>query len=109
MEFHKERFDQSDAIPVLFGGDFNTVPHTDGGDSPASVKLLGNGFFDAYRSLHPDVKKYPSYTHMEGVRIDQIYYKGKGLKNTFSKVISSWKTGFPSDHFLIVSNFELDY
>lgn len=74
-----------------------------------SVKLLGNGFVDAYRSLHPDVKKYPSYTHMEGVRIDQIYYKGKGLKNTFTEVISTWKTGFPSDHFLIVSKFELDY
>lgn len=108
-DFHKERFDQSDAIPILFGGDFNAAPHTDGGDSPASVKLLGNGFVDAYRSLHPDVKKYPSYTHMEGVRIDQIYYKGKGLKNTFTEVISKWETGFPSDHFLIVSKFELDY
>lgn len=72
-DFHKERFKHSDTIPVIFGGDFNAVPPSDGGENPASVKLLGNGFTDAYRSLHPDLKKYPAFTHVEGVRIDQIY------------------------------------
>jgi len=42
-----------------------------------------------------------------GSRIDQLYYNGKGLKNISTKVVSEWSTGFPSDHFLIVSN--LDY
>ena len=29
------------------------------------------------------------------------------LKNSFTEVISTWPSGFPSDHFLIVSKFEL--
>ncbi len=109
FDFHKSRFENSDKVPVLFGGDFNAVPHTDGGKSPASKKLLEEGFTDAFRSLYPEVVKYPGVTHRNGKRIDQLYYKGKGLKNTSTEVISSWPTGFPSDHFLIVSKFKLDY
>ena len=106
FDFYNDRFKQSDGTPILFGGDFNAVPHTDGGESPASVKMLENGFIDAYRSFYPNVKSYPGYTHSEGLRIDQLYYKGKGFKNTFTEVISKWSGGFPSDHFLIVSKFE---
>lgn len=109
FEFHKTRFANTNNIPVIFGGDFNAVPHTDGGDSPASIKMLEEGFTDAFRSLYTDVEKYPGVTHRSGKRIDQLYYKGKGLKNTFTEVISSWSAGFPSDHYLIVSKFELDY
>lgn len=108
-DFHTERFADSETTPILFGGDFNAVPHTDGGDSPASVKMLDNGFTDAYRSLHPNVALDSAYTHNSGVRIDQLYYKGKGLENQTTEVINSWLTGFPSDHFLILSNFKLKY
>ena len=107
FDFHKSRFKGSDSIPVFFGGDFNAVPHTDGGKSPASKKMTEEGFIDAYRNMYPDVKKYPGFTHMEDLRIDQLYHKGKGLKNSFTEVISTWPSGFPSDHFLIVSKFEL--
>lgn len=107
-DFHERRFNDSDGVPILFGGDFNAVPHTDGGESIASERMLSSGFTDAYRSLHPDVKRYPAHTHNSGVRIDQLYYKGKGLKNTFTEVISTWPGGFPSDHFLILSKFELN-
>jgi exonuclease III len=107
FDFHKSRFENADQIPVLFGGDFNAVPHTDKGRSPASKKMLEEGFTDAYRSLYPDVDMYPGFSHRRGSRIDQLYYKGKGLKNNFTEVISSWPTGFPSDHFLIVSKFTL--
>jgi len=109
FNFHKSRFKNSDNIPILFGGDFNAVPHTDGGESPASKKLLGAEFTDAYRSLYPDVAKYPGFSHKSGNRIDQLYYKGKGLKNNSIEVISSWPTGFPSDHYFIVSKFNLNY
>ena len=71
--------------------------------------MLEEGFTDAFRSLYPDVKEYPGASHRSGRRIDQLYYKGKGLKNTSTKVVSSWPTGFPSDHFLIVSKFDLNY
>jgi exonuclease III len=109
FDFHKSRFQESDIIPTLFAGDFNAVPHMDGGNSPASRKLLDANFTDAFRSLYPDVQKYPGYSHQNGRRIDQLYYKGKGLKNTSTKIISTWPNGFPSDHFLIISTFDLNY
>jgi exonuclease III len=105
FDFHEE----SDIIPTLFAGDFNAVPHTDGGDSPASVALLEAGFTDAFRSLYPDVQEHPGASHRSGRRIDQLYYKGAGLKNTSTRVISTRPGGFPSDHFLILSTFDLDY
>ena len=109
FDFHQGRFAESDSIPVLFGGDFNAVPHTDGGDSPASIALMGAGFTDAFRSLHPDVAEWPGPTHRGGRRIDQLYYKGAGLRNTSTRVIYTRSRGFPSDHYLIVSRFALDY
>lgn len=108
FDFNKARFDNSDNIPVFFGGDFNAVPHTDGGKSPASKKMLEEGFTDAYRSLYPDVEKNPGFTHQGNFRIDQFYYKGRGLQNESTEVVSTWPTGFPSDHFLIVSKFKLN-
>lgn len=109
FSFHEARFAESDVIPTVFAGDFNAIPHTDGGDSPASQRLLDAGFTDAFRSLYPDVQAYPGYTHRSGQRIDQLYYKGAGLNNTSTRKISTWPTGFPSDHYLILSRFELNY
>jgi endonuclease/exonuclease/phosphatase family metal-dependent hydrolase len=109
FDFHKARFQESDSIPTLFAGDFNAVPHTDGGDSPASRVLLEAGFTDAFRSLYPDVEAHPGASHRSGQRIDQLYYKGGGLKNTSTRIISTRPGGFPSDHFLILSTFDLDY
>lgn len=109
FDFHRSRFDESGSIPTLFAGDFNAVPHTDGGQSPASETLLNYGFADAYRSLYPDVDKYPGYTHRSNRRIDQLYYKGAGLKSISTEVFSDWPSKFPSDHYLIKSVFELSY
>lgn len=109
FDFHRSRFAESDTVPVLFGGDFNAIPHTDGGDSPASVALLEAGFTDAFRSLRPSLVDWPGPTHLSGRRIDQLYYKGAGLTNTSTRVISTWARGFPSDHFMILSHFDLDY
>jgi hypothetical protein len=110
FNFYLKKFQQSDNIPILFSGDFNTIPDSDGGDNNiASRKLLGISFRDAYRSLYPDVTKYPGYTHQNGRRIDQFFYKGRGLKNTSTFIISDWPGGFPSDHFMIVSKFDLNF
>ena len=110
FDFHKNILQNTDSIPVVFGGDFNSVPHTDNGntDNLASIKFEQEGFTDAYRSLYPDIEKYPGYTHKSGRRIDQLYYKGK-LKNKSTEVITEWPGGFPSDHHLIVTKFELNY
>lgn len=105
--YHNQRFAASDTTPVFFGGDFNAIPHTDGGNSPASMAMLQFGFTDAFRSMHPDVAKYPGYSHRSGRRIDQLYFKGSALRHTSTRVISTWPTGFPSDHYLIRSHFEI--
>ena len=107
--FNESRFRESDTIPTIFAGDFNAVPHTDGGDSPASPTLLAAGFTDAFRSLHPDVQQNPGATHRNGRRIDQLYYKGVGLRNTSTRLVTTWPTGFPSDHNLILATFDLSY
>lgn len=109
FSFHETRFSKSENIPILFAGDFNAVPHTDGGNSPASRKLLEAGFRDAYREKFPEVEKYPGASHQSGSRIDQLYYKGSGLENRSTQVRSTWPSKFPSDHFLIKSVFQLDY
>ncbi len=109
FNFQQKRFDESDSIPTLLAGDFNAVPHTDGGKSPASEKLLDYGFTDAYRSQYPDVEEFPGYTHRSDRRIDQMYFKGKGLKHLSTEVHSDWPSKFPSDHYLMRSEFELDY
>ncbi len=109
FEFHQSRFGGSDKIPILFAGDFNAVPHTDGGNSPASRALLGAGFADAFRQQYPDSKKHPGPTHRGGHRIDQLYYKGSGLKHKSTSVLSTWPSKFPSDHYLIKTEFELNY
>ena len=109
FDFHSARFLESDSIPTLFAGDFNAVPHTDGGDSPASVALLDAGFTDAFRDLYRDFQAHPGPSHRNGRRIDQLYYKGAGLENTSTRVISTRPGGFPSDHYLILSTFDLDY
>lgn len=107
FDFHAPRFQQSATIPTLFAGDFNAVPHTDGGDSPASRALLDAGFTDAFREAFPDAQTHPGPTHRNGRRIDQLYYKGASLTNASTKVISTRAAGFPSDHFLIVTKFDV--
>lgn len=109
FDFHQSRFENSDSIPVLFAGDFNAVPHTDGGESLASELMMEAGFTDAFREMYPDIEKNPGYSHRMGARIDQLYFKGQGLNNTSIKVVSSWPTGFPSDHYLLVAKFDLDH
>ena len=107
FEFHQSRFADTVTIPVFFGGDFNAVPHIDGGDSPASKVMMSAGFTDAYRSLYPDVGEFPGVTYRNKSRIDQLYYKGTSLHHTSTRLVNSWPAGFPSDHYLLRSVFEL--
>jgi len=105
--FHKGRLDDTDEIPVLFGGDFNAIPESDGGKSLAARTLIEVGFADAYRKENPDPKTHPGFSYESGKRIDQLYYKGSILKHRSTKTISQWEAGFPSDHYIIKSIFDL--
>ncbi len=109
FDFHETRFSQSENVPILFAWNFNAVPHTDGGRSPASKKMLESGFRDAFRKKYHDIKKYPGACFQAGSRIDQLCYEGSGLKNGSTQVPSTWPSRFPSDHFLIKSVFVFDY
>jgi exonuclease III len=104
-EHHKEKFNSANTIPILFGGDFNAVPHIDNGNSEASKILIENQFTDAYRNLHPDYSQFPGFTHTIGERIDQLYFKGHILQQISTEVISTASDGFPSDHYMIISKF----
>ena len=67
---------ESTGEPV-FGGDFNAIPPSDGGESLAVTTLLGLGFTDAFRSLHPHVAEHPGHTRRCGSRIDQLFPTGR--------------------------------
>ena len=64
------------------------------------------GFVDAYRNIYPNAKTHPGPSHRSGRRIDQLYFLGD-LKNTSTRVVPTWPTGFPSDHYLVVASFDL--
>ena len=89
-DYHKSKFADTDQIPVLFAGDFNAIPHTDGGNSLASKHLLDAGFSDGYRMSYPDVTNHAGATHVSDRRIDQIYFKGTGLNHVSTTVRSTW-------------------
>ena len=69
--------------------------------------MMSAGFTDAYRSLYPDVGEFPGVTYRNKSRIDQLYYKGTSLHHTSTRLVNSWPAGFPSDHYLLRSVFEL--
>jgi exonuclease III len=106
----------ADNIPIVWGGDFNSVSHLDDGlgESGHSKLMINAGFTDSYRQLYPDPKKYPCLTapRFED-RIDFIYYKGSKLKITEAgAIIDDFKgklknPGYPSDHLGIISKFKI--
>lgn len=95
---------ETDSIPVIMGGDFNTHSHLDwtertrnlynhGGATvkwPVSVTMLEAGFKDSFRELNPDPVKNLGVTWLTDAdslatecrmdRIDFIYYQGKTIQ-----------------------------
>jgi exonuclease III len=91
---------------------------------PTSLTMAKAGFTDAYRTVHPDEMAKPGFTwttlkkaddptiHYD--RIDYVYFKGKGVKVTDSKIIGEDKehadivvAPYPSDHRAVVATFSL--
>jgi endonuclease/exonuclease/phosphatase family metal-dependent hydrolase len=112
-------------VPVILAGDFNSMSHLDYGlvalsqfqavvDWPTSHVLLDCGFVDSYREHHPVIDRLkdrtwsPRFADQEQDRIDFIYYKGRGLRATASKVVNEHASGFPSDHAAVVTTFTLN-
>ncbi len=112
----KGLIEQADEIPIIYGGDYNSVSHLDDGQGASGhSKLMTNaGFIDSYRHLHPDPVSHPGYTagRFED-RIDYIYFKGKDLKLIDAgPIVPNFRgkeertPGYPSDHLGLVAKFK---
>jgi len=95
--------DETDRIPLVIGGDFNSHSHLDWTARtahhfghrgrvvawPVSQTMIAEGFVDTYRTLHPDPRSNYGTTFMRSnpckpeavcyARIDYIYSKGASL------------------------------
>ena len=102
---------ESGAVPTLFGGDFNALPHTDGGDSLASRTLMDAGFTDALRSLYPDVEKYPGHSHRSGTRIHQTCATTREAPSDREDTVwrAARRTGFVALMVLFATNTPAQY
>lgn len=103
-------------VPVIYGGDFNSISHLDDGkgNSGHSKLMEKAGFIDSYRYFYPNIEKFPGYSNGGySSRIDYIYYIGTKLELIEAgTVIPNFKgkedktPGYPSDHLGIVAKFE---
>ena len=110
--------DNAEDIPIIWGGDFNSISHLDDGmgKSGHSKLMAKAGFIDSYRKLHPDATDHPGYSNGGySARIDYIYFKGKKLELTEAGPIvpdfngkESQTPGYPSDHLGIVAKFRVN-
>lgn len=113
----KGLIENSDNIPVIFGGDYNSVSHLDDGigKSGHSKLMTEAGFTDSFRKIYPDPEKNPGYSGPGGYdRIDYIYYIGDNLELIdFKPLINGFRgrealhPGYPSDHLGIITKFQI--
>jgi exodeoxyribonuclease-3 len=121
--------------PIFVVGDFNEPSHLDWTEAaakaghhpmkvafPTSQRMVEAGFTDSYRTIHPDEVAKPGLTwspvyepkhpdhHL--MRIDYVYFKGKGLTVTEAKIVGEDKehadivvSPYPSDHRAVVATF----
>lgn len=111
-------------IPVIFGGDFNSMSHLDYAEVGrehyqlhvpwiTSRIMTSAGYRDSYREVIPDVNRAkdrtwsPRFPEQEQERIDFIYYKGGGLEPVEAKRVDSTSGLFPSDHAAVVVEMNL--
>jgi hypothetical protein len=115
--------------PVFFTGDHNEPSSLDYGEEtigtrkgidqvvqwPVSEEVLGAGFRDTYREIHPDPVAEPGITHQgAGDRIDYVYAAGPS-ETLDSRLVGEEagqdvEVGFKkwtSDHRAVVSTFEV--
>jgi exodeoxyribonuclease-3 len=121
--------------PIFVVGDFNEPSHLDWTEAaakaghhpmkvafPTSQRMVEAGFTDSYRTIHPDEAAKPGLTwspvhepkhpdhHL--MRIDYVYFKGKGVEVNDAKIVGEDKehadivvSPYPSDHRAVVATF----
>jgi exodeoxyribonuclease-3 len=121
--------------PIFVVGDFNEPSHLDWTEAaakaghhpmkvafPTSQRMVEAGFTDSYRTIHPDEVAKPGLTwspvyepkhpdhHL--MRIDYVYFKGKGVEVNDAKIVGEDNehadivvSPYPSDHRAVVATF----
>ncbi|MCG9677552.1 endonuclease/exonuclease/phosphatase family protein [Vibrio sp. Isolate24] len=120
--------DSEPTIPVIIGGDFNTLSYV---DTTEETNIFGRGnidlptlrvadshnYVDSYRQINPDVlnKKCITWTpffkgNSGAGRIDFILYKGEGLnaEESYCLLDDGHSEMHPSDHGAVVTQFSID-
>ncbi|MCG3122028.1 MAG: hypothetical protein GIKADHBN_00404 [Phycisphaerales bacterium] len=102
-------------IPTIVGGDFNAMSHLDytaeatdqyGAviDWPVTRYMQELGYSDAYREVHPRVRRLvdrtwtPRFPDQQQDRIDYVFYRGGTLRCMHARVVDRHPALFPSDH-----------
>ena len=125
---------ETDSIPMIFGGDMNSLSHLDWIKKTKKMhnnlivpwkatKILDDlGLIDSYRKENPNPKTHPGITwdkkgRNDSHRIDYIFYKGKSIKSIKSKsynayfnepiILNNKEIIYPSDHGIVVTTFKL--
>ena len=125
---------EADSIPMIFGGDMNSLSHLDWTKKTKknhnnlivpwkATKILDDlGLIDSYRKENPNPKTHPGITwdkkeRKDSHRIDYIFYKGKSIKSIKSKSYNAYfnepitlnnkEIIYPSDHGIVVTTFKL--
>ncbi len=121
--------------PIFVVGDFNEPSHLDWTEAaakaghhpmkvafPTSQRMVEAGFTDSYRKIHPNEVARPGLTwspvhepkHPDHhfMRIDYVYFKGKGVEVNAVKIVGEDNehadivvSPYPSDHRAVVATF----
>ncbi|WOD42646.1 endonuclease/exonuclease/phosphatase family protein [Hwangdonia lutea] len=135
LPYLKKYAKDTDAVPLIFGGDMNTPSHLDWGENTKTIhnnlvvpwqttKELENlGLIDTYRSLNPNPLTHPGITwdsegEVDEHRIDYIFYKGEKIRPIKSETYNAFfnkpitvngsKVLYPSDHGIVVTTFQFN-
>jgi len=116
---------ESEVIPLIVAGDFNSPSHLDWVDAvkerhgglvvpwPVSTQMAAASFTDAFRTANPDVVAdrgrtwSPRFTDDWQDRIDYVYYRGSSLEVIESRMIDHVEPSWPSDHAAVVAKLRL--
>ncbi|MAO17505.1 MAG: endonuclease/exonuclease/phosphatase [Muricauda sp.] len=134
LPYIKKYVAETDKVPMIIGGDFNTPSHLDWDENTKefhnglvvpwnATKVLEElGLKDSYREIHPNPRINPGITwdtkeKMDSHRIDYIFYKGN-IRSVKSETYMSFmgeplaikgkQFTYPSDHGFIVTTFVLE-
>jgi len=124
----------TDSIPMIFGGDMNSLSHLDWGEDTKEIHnglvvpwystkfLFDLGLIDSYREKNPNPITHPGITwdsknKVDSHRIDYIFYKSPKLKAIASEsynvffnepfTINQKEILYPSDHGIVVTTFQI--